>query len=148
MWGWKPKAWGLQWFSTHCQSLTSCQLLRPPGRIRATGRTHRWVTQEGKLWQQISFSKKQKDFILFALEILSLNNDRWVRVWLGADDPVMVLSVLLWWGGREFWPWGSGSLHLPSCSWWIKWLGHHFQVTWTLHSGAAQPLWPGHFLGS
>lgn len=104
--GWMPKAWGLQWLSTHCQSLTSHQLLGPPGRSRATGRAHRWIPQVGILWQQISFSKKQKDFIAFALEILCLNNDRPVIVWPGADDPVVVLNNWLcssgpcWWGGR------------------------------------------------
>lgn len=104
--GWMPKAWGLQWLSTHCQSLTSHQLLGPPGRSRATGRAHRWITQVGILCQQISFSKKQKDWILFALEILCLNNNRPVSVWPGADDPVVVLNNWLcssgpcWWGGK------------------------------------------------
>lgn len=106
MWGWMPKAWGLQWFSTHWQSLTLRWLLGPPGRLRATGRAHRWVTQVGTLWQQISFSKNQKDFMLFALEILSLNNDRAVSMWPGADDPVVVLDNWLcssgpcWWSVR------------------------------------------------
>lgn len=111
MWGWKPKAWGLQWFSTHCQSLTSCQLLGPPGGIRATGRTHRWVTEEGAMWQQISFSKKQNYFILFSLEIFSLNNDRRVRVWPGADDPVIVQNNWLYFSGSCWW-WGRVVLTL------------------------------------
>lgn len=113
----------LQWFSTHCQSLTSHQLVGPPGRLRATGRAHRRVTQVGTLWQQIPFSTKQKDLILFALETFFLNNDRLVSLGPEDNDPVVVLNNWLcssghcWWGSRIVLTLGRWFLACPKLIW-------------------------------
>lgn len=51
------------------------------------------ITQVRMLWQQTSFSKNQRDFSLFAPEVLSFNNDGAVSMWPGAGDPVVVLDT-------------------------------------------------------
>lgn len=104
MWGWMPKAWGLQCFSTHCQSLTSRQLLgHPEPQAEPTDGSFRHTVAAN------SFIQEAKRFHLVC-------NDRPVSMWPGADDPVMVLDNWLCSSGPC---WRSGRVVLTLGRWFL-----------------------------
>lgn len=158
IWGWMPKAWGLWWVSTHCHSMTSCPLSGLLGRLRTTGRAHRWVPQILSLLRyahsgskilsprskEISVCLHQRFSLLRMMEQRvcgqGLVTLRWC--WILGCAPLIPAGEVTGW----FFPWGGGpqgKLH--------DWDTIYKVVIQERGSypqpGAAQPLRWGYFLG-